>query len=44
MLPLILGLVHAGLILAPMPTDPVEVAAQRDAVRVAVSRLVNPPG
>jgi AcrR family transcriptional regulator len=44
MLPLILGLVHAGLILAPLPTDPVEVAAQRDAVRVAVSRLVNPPG
>ncbi len=44
MVPLILGLVHASLLLGPPPADPIEAAAQRDAVRTAVARLVTPAG
>jgi AcrR family transcriptional regulator len=42
LVPLILGLVHGGLLLAPLPSGPAEVTAQRAAVRAAVARLVTP--
>ncbi len=42
LLPLILGLVYGGLLLAPLPADADQVTAQRDAIRTAVTRLVTP--
>jgi AcrR family transcriptional regulator len=39
---LILGLVHASLLLGPRSDNPAEIAAQRAAVRSAVQRLVTP--
>ena len=41
---LILGIVHASLLLGPLPDDAAEMAAQRAAVRAAVQRLVTPVG
>jgi AcrR family transcriptional regulator len=39
---LILGIVHAGLILAPIPENPADLAGLRAATRLAVSRLTAP--
>jgi AcrR family transcriptional regulator len=42
MVTLILGVVHASLLLSPLPRDATEIAAQRATVRAAVERLVTP--
>lgn len=48
LIPLLLGLVQGSLVLGPRPVDdPVdtaEVAARREAVRIAVARLITPAG
>ena len=38
----ILGIVHAGLVLAPIPADPADLDGLRAATRLAVSRLTAP--
>lgn len=44
LIPLLLGLSQGSVLLSSTPVDADEVAARREAIRLAVARLVTPPG